>query len=393
MEKLITKGDYVLLICLACTLVSFSSAQTTDNSTVPSPMSTPPTTTGNVTSMSNSSTMMAMMETTESMSTPSSIPATPVSLETTTIADNGSTSGVSYGNTTMLTSTAMATTAPEPSTSGGGPEMTSSSTNASTSSSPTTVSMFTPQTTTPDPTTTMSTTTTTQSTTTTTTTLEPTTTTTTMTTTTTKMPKGETAKVVIQDTMFGTIGLPLFLITLAALICIVVAVAIYFFHGKRKSGSHYLNENGGPGGNVRAAPMVLQMEDYGTNFETIDLEDDGKPKADNGGNQGLLSFKVQKAEDDTASNDDVNSITAEPPSWLRVEPSNNDETASNFSTQAQTDDVETKQDVDEPSDENDTKPDDKESDKLSLNSLTFDENELLPPPPANDDLVEEKTEM
>lgn len=139
--------------------------------------------------------------------------------------------------------------------------------------------------------------------------------------------------------------------------------------------------------------MVLQMEDYGTNFETIDLEDDGKPKADNGGNQGLLSFKVQKAEDDTASNDDVNSITVEPPSWLRVEPSNNDETASNFSTQAQTDDVETKQDVDEPSDENDTKPDDKESDKLSLNSLTFDENELLPPPPANDDLVEEKTEM
>ncbi|XP_069117998.1 mucin-22-like [Argopecten irradians] len=392
MEKLITKGYYVLLICLACTLVSFSSAQTTDNSTVPSPMSTPPTTTGNVTSMSNSSTMMAMMETTESMSTPSSIPATPVSLETTTIADNGSTSGMSYGNATMLTSTAMATTAPEPSTSGGGPEMTSSSTNASTSSSPTTVSMTTPQTTTPDPTTTMSTTTTTTQSTTT-TTLEPTTTTTTMTTTTTKMPKGETAKVVIQDTMFGTIGLPLFLITLAALICIVVAVAIYFFHGKRKSGSHYLNENGGPGGNVRAAPMVLQMEDYGTNFETIDLEDDGKPKADNGGNQGLLSFKVQKAEDDTASNDDVNSITAEPPSWLRVEPSNNDETASNFSTQAQTDDVETKQDVDEPSDENETKPDDKESDKLSLNSLTFDENELLPPPPANDDMVEEKTEM
>lgn len=392
MEKFITKGDYVLLICLACTLVSFSSAQTTDNSTVPSPMSTPPTTTGNVTSMSNSSTMMVMMETTESMSTPSSIPATPVSLETTTIADNGSTSGMSYGNATMLTSTAMATTAPEPSTSGGGPEMTSSSTNASTSSSPTTVSMTTPQTTTPDPTTTMSTTTTTTQSTTT-TTLEPTTTTTTMTTTTTKMPKGETAKVVIQDTMFGTIGLPLFLITLAALICIVVAVAIYFFHGKRKSGSHYLNENGGPGGNVRAAPMVLQMEDYGTNFETIDLEDDGKPKADNGGNQGLLSFKVQKAEDDTASNDDVNSITAEPPSWLRVEPSNNDETASNFSTQAQTDDVETKQDVDEPSDENETKPDDKESDKLSLNSLTFDENELLPPPPANDDMVEEKTEM
>ncbi|XP_033763589.1 uncharacterized protein LOC117344851 [Pecten maximus] len=175
-------------------------------------------------------------------------------------------------------------------------------------------------------------------------------------------------------------------------------MVIYYCYGKRKSGSHYLEENGGPGGNVRGPQMALQMEDvhYGNNFETIDLEDERKSRAGNGSNPGLLSFKNHQTENDTASNDDANSITVEPPSWLRVEPTSNDDTASNFSTQAQTDDKDTKEEIDEHLDDNDPTNDDREgSDALSVNSSAIDEEELPPPPlpSESDDQGEGKTEM
>ncbi|XP_060083150.1 uncharacterized protein LOC132562425 [Ylistrum balloti] len=391
MEKSTEIRNVAFLLCFTCVLLTGSTGQTTDDANITSSTSTP----GN-TMVTSPSTTDAMMNTTYDIQMNSSEPTTsPQTSTQQTIATNGTTTGQMTNDTT-----------------GGSTSL--PPTNSSTTLAPTTM----PTTTLPTTTTTSTTTTTpTAAITTPTPTLKPSTTTTQTTMTTTKQTqtmtttkqtqtmkktttetKGATDKVVDTETSFGRIGLPLFIITFAALLCVVLGIVIFYFHGKRRSGSHYLEENGGPGGNVRGGPMTLQMEgmDYGTKFETIDLEDERKSATDNDNNTGLLSFKHNPAETETGSKDDVNSITVEPPSWLRVEPTSNDDTASNFSTQAQTDDKDPEQEEEEPSDNNEPANDNLEgSDLDSVNSSAADEKEFpLPPPPeVSDDPGEEKTEM